>query len=85
MTGTTTSGLLHPPIPGVRVKVAEVAVTAAQHRINDTRVNLTASWDAYMEVSEDRQRQQSETTVKMTRVGLEKVTLKGMLSTLEWR
>jgi hypothetical protein len=38
-----------------------------------------------MEVSEDRQRQQSETTVKMTRVGLEKVTLKGMLSTLEWR
>jgi hypothetical protein len=36
-----------------------------------------------MEVSEDRQRQQSEITVKMTRVGLENVTLKLMLSTFE--
>jgi hypothetical protein len=83
MTGTTTSGLVHPPIPGVRVKVAEIAVAAAQHKINDTRVNQTASWDAYMEVSEDRQRQQSEVTVKITRVGLENVTLKLMLSTFE--
>jgi hypothetical protein len=81
MAGTTANGLTNAPTPEAKGKAAEIAVAAAQYKINVTRANLTASRDAYMQVSQERQRQQSEITrtiVEMTRVDLENVTLKGM-------
>ena len=81
MAGTTANGLINAPTPEAKGKAAEIAVAAAQYKINVTRANLTASRDAYMQVSQERQRQQSEITrtiIEMTRVDLENVTLKGM-------
>lgn len=81
MPGTTANGLVNSPTPEAKGKAAEIAVAAAQYKIDVTRANLTASRDAYMQVSQERQRQQSEITrtiVEMTRVDLENVTLKGM-------
>ncbi|KAI9454487.1 hypothetical protein BJY52DRAFT_1391432 [Lactarius psammicola] len=89
MAGTTANGFVHPPTPEAKGKAAEIAVAAAQHKIDVTRANLTASRDAYMHVSQERQHQQSEITrtiVEMTRVDLENVTLKGMQYFFErWR
>ena len=79
--GTTSNGLVNPPTPEAKGKAGEIAVAAAQYKIEVTRTNLTASRDAYMQVSQERQRQQSEITqtiLQMTRVDLENVTLKGM-------
>jgi len=87
MAGTTANGLVNPPTPEAKGKAAEIAVAAAQHKIDVTRANLTASRDAYMHVSQERQHQQSEITrtiIEMTRVDLENVTLKGMRSFFEW-
>ena len=89
MAGTTPNGLSNSPTPEAKGKAAEIAVAAAQFKINATRANLSASRDAYMQVSQERQRQQSEITrtiVEMTRVDLENVTLKGMRIFFEpWR
>jgi len=85
MAGTTANGLVNSPTPEAKGKAAEIAVAAAQYKINVTRANLTASRDAYMQVSQERQRQQSEITrtiVEMTRVDLENVTLKEMIPIL---
>lgn len=85
MAGTTANGLVNPPTPEAKGKAAEIAVAAAQYKIDVTRTNLTASRDAYMQVSQERQRQQSEITrtiVEMTRVDLENVTLKEMIPIL---
>ncbi len=83
MAGTTATGLVNPPTPEAKGKAAEIAVAAVQYKIEMTRANLAASRDAYMQVSQERQRQQSEITqtiVEMTRVDLENVTIKGMTS-----
>lgn len=89
MAGTTANGLVNSPTPEAKGKAAEIAVAAAQYKIDVTRANLSASRDAYMQVSQERQRQQSEITqtiVEMTRVDLENVTLKGMRYFFErWR
>jgi hypothetical protein len=89
MAGTTANGLVNSPTPEAKGKAAEIAVAAAQYKINVTRANLSASRDAYTQVSQERQRQQSEITrtiVEMTRVDLENVTLKGMRYFFErWR
>ena len=89
MAGTTANGLSGSPTPEAKGKAAEIAVAAAQFKIDVTRANLSASRDAYMQVSQERQRQQSEITrtiVEMTRVDLENVTLKGMRYFFEpWR
>ncbi|KAH9168354.1 hypothetical protein EDB89DRAFT_1992049 [Lactarius sanguifluus] len=85
MAGTTANGLVNPPTPEAKGKSAEIAVAAAQYKIDVTRSNLTASRDAYMQVSRERQHQQSEITksiVEMTRVDLENVTLKEMIPIL---
>ncbi|KAH9159276.1 hypothetical protein EDB89DRAFT_2051398 [Lactarius sanguifluus] len=74
MAGTTANGLVNPPTPEAKGKSAEIAVAAAQYKIDVTRSNLTASRDAYMQVSRERQHQHSEITrtiVEMTRVDLE--------------
>jgi len=74
MAGTTANGPVNPP-------TLEIAVAAAQYKVDMTRANLTASRDAYMQVSEERHRQQSEITqtiLEMTDVDLENVTLKGI-------
>lgn len=85
MAGTTANGLVNSPTPEAKGKAAEIAVAAAQYKINVTRANLSASRDAYTQVSQERQRQQSEITrtiVEMTRVDLENVTLKEMIPIL---
>jgi len=85
MAGTTANGLVNSPTPEAKGKAAEIAVAAAQYKIDVTRANLSASRDAYMQVSQERQRQQSEITqtiVEMTRVDLENVTLKEMIPIL---
>jgi ribosome recycling factor len=83
MAGTTANGLANPPTPEAKGKAAEIAVAAAQYKINVTRTNLTASRDAYMQVSQERRHQQSQITrtiAEMTRVDLENVRLTGMRS-----
>ncbi|KAI0259446.1 hypothetical protein BC834DRAFT_630515 [Gloeopeniophorella convolvens] len=85
MAGTTANGFVNPPTPEAKGKAAEIAVAAAQHKIDVTRANLTASRDAYMHIAQERQRQQSEITrtiVEMTRVDLENATLREMVPIL---
>jgi len=74
MEGTIANELVNPP-------TVEIAVAAAQYKIDMTRANLTASRDAYMQVSQERQHQQSEITrtiLETTHADLENVTLKGI-------
>ncbi|KAH8982080.1 hypothetical protein EDB92DRAFT_1952575 [Lactarius akahatsu] len=69
MAGTTANGLVNPPTPEAKGKSAEIAVAAAQYKIDVTRSNLTASRDAYMQVSRERQHQQKMVPILRKAIG----------------
>ncbi|KAI9435041.1 hypothetical protein H4582DRAFT_2079955 [Lactarius indigo] len=69
MAGTTANGFVSPPTPEAKGKAAEIAVAAAQYKIDVTRSNLTASRDAYMQVSQERQHQQKMIPILRKAIG----------------
>ena len=83
MPGTTASGLAYPSTPQLSGKASEVALQSAQYKIELTRANLASSRDAFYNVSQQRQKQQSEITktlLEMTQLDLANLSVKGQSS-----
>ncbi|THH18816.1 hypothetical protein EW146_g2223 [Bondarzewia mesenterica] len=85
MSGTTATGLAYPKTPKISGKASEVAIQAAQHRIELMRTSLTSSRDAFYNVSQQRQQQQSEITntiLELSRLNLANVSVRDIIPIL---